>query len=578
METAPYPEFSRNYPLLLKNLMNRPLNLYPDDIGIVYRNFRTGKTYRFTWMEWYRRTCRLAHALKALGVRPGTPDAPGDRVATIALNHNAHLELYFGVSCYGAVLHPINMRLSQDHIVYTITHAEDRVLFFDDVFLPLVEQIYDRIKGCVEKFVCISDEPGIPASKIPNLYGYEELIAETCDDFAWPDLHEDTYATLCYTTGTTGLPKGVMFTHRALYLMTLHLITLGVLNNDPERELMGEAGVSMMNIPMFHIHGWGLPYMAVFASTKLVLPGAFTPQGFCELVQNEKVDMTAVVPTMLAMLIEYPDLQKYDLTSLKAVSVGGAALSMGLKSKAEKLLPGFKAAAGYGMTETAPVSIMAFIKKGDAGLAKEEREKLAVKTGIPIPAIEAQVVDTNMQPIPHDDAAIGEIVLRGPWVMDKYYKDPERTAEVWRDGWFHTGDVAKVDPEGYITIADRISDIIRSGSEMVPTVLMENIVASADFILEAAIVGVPDDKWGQRPMALVTLVPGATANEEDVIRHLQTEGVDKGKITRWMLPDFVLITDDIPKTSVGKFNKLVINRDIAGFVAKAKRVRLSATE
>ncbi len=470
------------------------------------------------------------------------------------------------------------MRLSLDHMVYTITHAEDRVLFFDDIFLPLVEQIYDRIKGCVEKFVCISDGPGIPPSKIENLYSYEDLIAQATDDFAWPLLHEDTYATLCYTTGTTGLPKGVMFTHRALYLMTLHLVTTGVLNNDPERELLGEAGVTLMNIPMFHIHGWGAPYMAVFASTRIVLPGAFTVEGFCELVQNEKVSMTALVPTMLAMLIEYPDLTKYDLTSLKTCAVGGAALSLGLKNKAEKLLPGFRAASGYGMTETAPVSIMAFIKKNDADLPKEEREKLAVKTGIAVPGIEAQVVDENMRPVPHDDAAIGEIVLRGPWVMDKYYKDPERTAEVWRDGWFHTGDVAKVDPEGYITIADRISDIIRSGSEMVPTVLLENIVASADFILEAAIVGVPDDKWGQRPMALVTFVPGATETEEDVIRHLLAEGVDKGKITRWMLPDFVLITSDIPKTSVGKFNKLVISRNIAEFAAKAKRMRLSAID
>ena len=200
--------------------------------------------------------------------QPGTPDEPGDRVATIALNHNAHLELYYGVSCCGAVLHPINMRLSQDHMVYTITHAEDKVLFFDDVFLPLVEQIYDRIKDTVEKFVYISDEPGRPESKIENLYSYEDLIADASAEFDWPMLHEDTYATLCYTTGTTGLPKGVMFSHRALYLETIHLITLGVLNNDPERELIGEAGVSMLNIPLFHIHGWGAPYMAVFAATQ----------------------------------------------------------------------------------------------------------------------------------------------------------------------------------------------------------------------------------------------------------------------------------------------------------------------
>jgi acyl-CoA synthetase (AMP-forming)/AMP-acid ligase II len=221
---------------------------------------------------------------------------------------------------------------------------------------------------------------------------------------------------------------------------------------------------------------------------------------------------------------------------------------------------------------------MAFIKKTDADLPKEELEKLAVKTGIPIPGIEVQVVDENMQPVPHDDATIGEIVLRGPWVMEQYYKDPERTAEVWRDGWFHTGDVAKVDKDGYITIADRISDMIRSGAEMVPTVLLENIAASADFILEAAVVGVPDDTWGQRPMAIVTLAPGATETEEDVISYLQTEGVDKGKITRWMLPDFVLITNDIPKTSVGKFNKLAISQNLSEFLAKAKRVTLAPGE
>ncbi len=570
---GPYPQFSRNYPLLLTAFMKRPVNLYPDDIGVVYRNFRTGQTYRFTWAQWYERTCRLANALQALGVRPGTPDKPGDRVATIALNHNAHLELYYGVSCLGAVLHPINMRLSQDHIAYTINHAEDRIVFFDDIFLPLVEQIYDRIKGTVEKFVYISDVPGKPESKIENLYSYEEIVGQASPDFGWPMLHEDTKATLCYTTGTTGLPKGVMFSHRALYLMTLHLITIGVLNNDPERELMGESGVTLLNIPLFHIHGWGAPYMAVFAATRLVLPGAFTVEGFCELVQNEKVNMTQLVPTMLAMIVEYPDLAKYDLSSLKVCTVGGAALSLGLKSKAEKLIPGFRATSGYGMTETAPVSIIAFIKKTDAGLPEEELEKLSVKTGLAVPGVEALVVDENMKPVPHDDSALGEIVIRAPWVMEEYYKDPERTAEVWRDGWFHTGDVAKIDKEGYVTIADRQSDMIRSGSEMVPTVLLENIAASADFILEAAVVGVPDDKWGQRPMALISLVQGSVETEEDVIKHLQTEGVDKGKITKWMLPDYVLITNDIPKTSVGKFNKLVINQNMAEFLAKAKHVR-----
>jgi len=465
------------------------------------------------------------------------------------------------------------MRLSLDHIVHTITHSEDKIIFLDDIFLPLVERIYDRIRDTVDKFVYISDKPGRPETRIENLYTYDELIMQQPPQFEWPMLHEDTYATLCYTTGTTGLPKGVMFTHRALYLMVLHVMLLGALSNDPDRVLLGEAGVTLLNVPLFHIHAWGAPYMAVFASSKLVLPGMFTAEGFCNLVQTEKVTTTAVVPTMLAMIVEYPDLDKYDLSSLKACSVGGAALPLGLKNKAEKRIPGFRATSGYGMTETAPVTITAFIKKTHAHLPKEELEKLQVKTGVAVPGIEVQVVDENMNPVPFDDETIGEIVFRGPWIMEQYYKDPDKTAEVWRDGWFHSGDVARVDKDGIITIVDRISDMIRSGAEMVPTVLLENIAASADFVLEATFVGVPDDTWGQRPMAIVTLVPGATETAEDVLRYLQAEGVEKGRITRWMLPDFILVTDEIPKTSVGKFDKLTINRNLSEFLAKAKRVK-----
>jgi fatty-acyl-CoA synthase len=573
MEVRTYPEYSKHYPLLLTTFMKRPVAMYPDEIGIVYRNPTTGEYFRFTWREWYERTCRLANALKALGVKPGKPGEPGDRVATMALNHHYHMELYYAVSCLGAVLHPINVRLSPDHIVHTITHSEDRIIFVDDILLPLVERIYDRIGETVEKFVYISDKPEKPETRIKNLYTYDELIMQQPPEFEWPMLHEDTYATICYTTGTTGLPKGVMFTHRALYLMVLHSMALAVVNNDPDRVFLGEAGVSLLNVPLFHIHGWGSPYLAVFGSTKLVLPGMFTPEGFCELVQTEKVTTTGVVPTMLAMIVEHPDLDKYDLSSLVRCGVGGGALSLGLKKKAEKVLPGIKAASGYGMTETAPAAITAFIKKTQADLPKEELEKLDVKTGLPVPGLEAQVVDENMNPVPRDDETIGEIVLRGPWIMEEYYKDPERTAEVWRDGWFHTGDVAKVDEDGIMTIVDRVSDMIRSGAEMVPTVLLENIAGSAEFILEAAFVGVPDDTWGQRPMALVTLVPGATETEEDVLKHLQVEGEQTGRVTKWMLPDYVLITDEIPKTSVGKFDKLTINKNVNEFLAKAKKVK-----
>jgi acyl-CoA synthetase (AMP-forming)/AMP-acid ligase II len=567
-----YPEYSTNYPLLLTTFMKRPVRLYPDETGVVYRNPRTARYFRFTWREWYARTSKLASALRALGVEPGSGDRLGDRVATMALNHHYHLETYYAASCSGAVLHAINMRLSLEHIVHTIQHAGDRVLLFDDAFRGMVEGIYDQIKDTVETFVYISDEPGLPSSKIQGLVHYEDLIRDQPDTFEWPFLDEDTKATACYTTGTTGLPKGVMFSHRALYLMILHQLALSTFTTDPEVPRLGENNVPLMVVPMFHAHGWGVPYSAVFAANKLVLPGMFTVDGFCELVEREKVTSTSFVPTVLAMLVEYPDLAKYDLSSLKSVGVGGAALSLGLKTKAEQVIPGFRASSGYGMTETAPTTVVAYLKKTMLDLPEEEKAKLQVKTGIPVPGLEVEVVDDAGKPVPEDDSTIGEIVIRGPWVMEEYWKDPERTAEVWRGGWFHTGDVARVDGEGYITIADRVKDMIRSGSEMVPTVLLENLLSSAEFVLEAAFVGVPDEKWGQRPMAIVTPAPGTKVTAEDVLDYLQREGVDQGKITRWMLPDYVLITDTIPKTSVGKFDKKVIRGNLDDLLARAKHV------
>ncbi|MEW6188365.1 MAG: long-chain-fatty-acid--CoA ligase [Thermodesulfobacteriota bacterium] len=573
MEVKTYPEYSLNYPLLLTTFMKRPVNLYPDRIGVVYRNPET-KTYsRFTWGQWYERTCRLANVLRSLGAVPGRPDQPGERVATMALNHHRHLELYYAVSCSGAVLHPINIRLSLEHIIHTINHAQDKILFFDDELLPMVEGIYDRIKDTVKTFVYLSDTSGQPNTRIADLMVYEDLLSGQLPEFDWPLLHEDTYATLCYTTGTTGLPKGVMFSHRALYLQSLHKLARDYLNNDPALVKLGESEVVLLNTPLYHIHGWGYPYQYLFSANKLVFPGKFTAEGFCDLVQTEKVTLSNLVPTSLTMLIEYPNLKKYDLSSLKNIGVGGAALPLGLKTKAEELIPGFTATSAYGMTETAPSLVGAFIKLNLADRPKEELDRVRVKTGIPLPGIEVEVVDDQGRTVPRDDATIGHIAIRGPWVMKEYFKDPEKTAAVWRDGWFYTGDVAKVDTEGYLTIADRVSDMIRSGAEMVPTVLLENLAASAEFILEATFVGVHDDKWGQRPMAIVTLVAGSEKTEADILDYLEREGVEKGKIARWMLPDYILITNDIPKTSVGKFNKLYIKENMPSYLARAKKIR-----
>ena len=573
MATKTYPEYSSRYPLLIKNLMMRPLRLYPDDIGVVYRN-DAGQYFRFTWQQWYDRTCQLAHMLLGpLDAKPGKPGAPGDRIATMAQNHHRHLELCYASTCIGTVAHPINIRLSMDHIVYTVNHAEDKIIFVDDAIMPLLEFIWDRIKDTVKAVVYMSDKPGLPQTRIKPIYEYEELLSKQPKSYDWPDLNEDTVAVLYYTTGTTGLPKGVMFTHRQLYLQTIHLVGLyASAPRTPDTPERPNLNIPMVNVPLFHIHGWGAPWTNVYTASKIVFPGRFSAEAFCELVQREKVTSSGMVPTMLAMLIEYPDLKKWDLSSILTVGTGGAALPPGLKSKAEKLFPNFNVGSGYGMTETAAGSIGAQIKRWMADWPKEKLDAIRVKTGLPFDGIEAKVVDDKGKEVPHDNLTQGEIVLRGHWIMEQYFKDPERTATAWRDGWFHTGDAATVDNLGYIQIVDRITDVIRSGAEMVPTVLLENITCTAEFVLEATFIGVPDEKWGERPMAIVKLVPGAKQSPKDVLTFLQKEGVDTGKITKWMLPDFVVLADEIPKTSVGKYDKIAIRKKINEFVSKAERV------
>ena len=263
----------------------------------------------------------------------------------------------------------------------------------------------------------------------------------------WPNLHEDTYATLCFTTGTTGLPKGVMFTHRQLYLQTLHIIVGDSFASDPSSLHLGEAEVPILITPMYHMHGWFFPFISVFSANKIVLPGAFTVEGFCELVETEKVTSAAVVPTILAMIIEYQNLHKYDLSSLKTLGVGGGALPLGLKMKAEKIIPGFNATSGYGSTESGR-ALRAFVKKTALNWPEEKLNEIQVKTGLPVPGVELRIVDEKGNPIPRDNETLGEILIRSPWVMGQYFNEPEKTAEVWRDGWLHTGDVAKVGSRG----------------------------------------------------------------------------------------------------------------------------------
>jgi len=466
MEVRTYPEYSKRYPLLLRHLMRRPISLYPDDVAVVYRN-DAGKYYRFTWRQWYGRTCQLAHALEKLGIKPGKPGEPGDCVATMALNHHRHLELCYASTCIGAISHPINIELSPDNIAYIINNAEDKVIFVDDVAIPLLEAVYDQIKSKVKTFVYMSDRPGKPKTKIEPLHEYEQLLNGQPEEYDWPYLNEHTHAALYYTTDTNGKPKGVMFTHRQLYLQTIHPVAGVQLNPIPWDlpEELPAIRVPLVSLPLFDIHAWGTPWYHVLAASRIILPGRFTPQNFCELVETEKVTSTVVVPTMLAALVEYKDAKKHDLSSLLAIGVVGGNLSLDLESKAEKIFPNAKISSGYGMTETAGLTIQSFAKRYMVDWPKKKIAEALVKTGLPALGIETQVIGKDGKPVPNDNKTLGEIVLRGSWIMERYFKDPKKTASAWQDGWFHTGDMAKVDEDGYIMVADKKTDVIRSKSK-----------------------------------------------------------------------------------------------------------------
>jgi fatty-acyl-CoA synthase len=454
MEVKTHPEYSTRYPLLLTNCMRRPIDYYPDDVAVVYRN-DAGEYYRFTWRQWYRRTSQLAHALDELGIKPGKQGEPGDRVATMALNHHRHLELCYAPVCIGAISHPINIELSPDNIAYTINHAEDKVIFVDETIMPSLERIYDRIKSTVKAFIYMSDHPGKPQTKIEPLFEYEELIKGQPEEYDWPYLNEQTPAALYYTTDETEAPKGVMFTHRQLYLQTIHPVAGVQLNPIPWDlpEDLPAIRVPLVNLPLYHIHAWGTPWYHVLAASRIVFPGRFTPQNFCELVETERVTSTVLVPTMLNAISEYKDAKKHDLSSILAIGVVGAVLPLELKAKVEKIFPNAKISSGYGMTETAGLSLQSFAKRHMFDWPRKKIDEALAKTGLPPLGIEAQVIGKDGKPVPNDNKSLGEIVLRGSWIMEQYFKAPEKTASVWKDGWFHTGDIAKVDEDGYFIIS-----------------------------------------------------------------------------------------------------------------------------
>ncbi|MBI4800574.1 MAG: fatty acid--CoA ligase [Desulfarculus sp.] len=533
------------YPLLIKQLLHTPL-LYSPDQEIVYRD-----QVRLTYRDLYKRINKLANTLTALGV------GPGDTVAVLDWDSHRYLECFFAIPMMGAILHTVNVRLSPEQILWTMNHAEDLVVLTHQDFLPILEAIQGELKT-VKKFVVLQ-EGALPASKLPLAGEYEELLAKAADTFDFPDFDENAKATTFYTTGTTGDPKGVFFSHRQLVLHTLaSAVGIGAFDA-PARFRSGD--VYMPITPMFHVHAWGVPYVATMLGVKQVYPGRYEPPMLLKLLITEGVTFSHCVPTILHMLLTAEAAKSVDLSKWKVI-IGGSALPRGLARAA--MQRGIDIYTGYGMSETCPILTLAMLKPDKLEADLEYQLDIRTKTGLPIPLVDLKVVDPQFQPLPRDGRSAGEIVVRTPWLTQSYFKNPDKGAELWKNGYLHTGDIANMDAEGYVKITDRLKDVIKTGGEWISSLELESLISQHQAVSEVAVVGVPDDKWGERPLATVVAKPdfaGQLKGEE--VRQFLMGFVNDGTVSKWAIPDTIMVVEAIPKTSVGKIDKKVIRANLA---------------
>jgi len=517
-----------DWPLTLTPLLDRARRIY----GRQRVTTRTGDGVRRATLEaCVDRMGRLASGLTRLGVRRG------ERVATLGWNSQAHFESYLAVPCMGAVLHTVNFRLFADQLVHVMNHAEDRVAIVDASVFPLFEQVRDRLTSVREVVVHDDLGDGVPAGCLD----FEELVAGGEGGFDWPALDERSAAIMCYTSGTTGHPKGCVYTHRALMLHTLGMGCSGLGLSDRD--------VALVIVPMFHANAWGMPFAACMFGVHQVYPGRFMqPADLAALLESERATYVAGVPTIVGGILMALRQQPRDLSALRLVTVGGSAMS-------SALLDGWEAAGssvvqGWGMTELSPVGTLAVVKDETLQRSPEEQRQARLSQGIPLPCVELRIVDDAGADLPWDGEAAGGLQVRGPWVISAYYNDP-RNDESFQDGWFRTGDVAVITPEGQIRLVDRAKDVIKSGGEWVSSVDLENAIMGHPEVAEATVVGIAHPKWMERPLAcVVPRRPGLTREE--------VTGFLKGRIADWWIPDDVIFVQEIPKTSVGKFDKKVL--------------------
>ena len=531
-------------PLLISHML-RHADRYHGDSEIVSR-LVDGDIHRYTYRDAHRRTKKLANALLALGV------SPGDRLGTLAWNTHRHYEAYFGIAGIGAVSHTINPRLFPEQISYIINHAEDKLLFIDETFIPLVESLASQL-STVKKIIVLTDKTDIETS-LPNWVAYESLIAAQPDEFDWPTFDERSASSLCYTSGTTGNPKGVLYSHRST---VIHTYTASM----PDALNVSARDVVMPVVPMFHVNAWGLPYICTMSGAKLVFPGpAMDGQSLCQLIQSEDVTFSAGVPTIWAGVDMHLKDNNQELPSLKRIVIGGSACPSSMIRSFE-IDHKIEVAHAWGMTEMSPLGTFNTFKTKHLKFDQETQIAFKSRQGRVLFGVDMKIVDGDGNELPWDGTTFGDLLVRGPNVLSNYFKhsDDLLITDSEQNGWFMTGDVATIDPDGYMQITDRSKDVIKSGGEWISSIEIENTAVAHDDIIEAAVIAIPHPKWDERPLLVVVKKPESSITKEALLKFFI------GKIAKWCIPDDVIFVEEIPHTATGKILKTKLREDFANY-------------
>ncbi|MGU3499945.1 3-(methylthio)propionyl-CoA ligase [Mycobacterium sp. C31M] len=528
-------------PLMISSLIEHAATFH-GDTEIVSR-LPEGSIRRTTWAAVADRSRQVANALVELGIQPG------DRVGTLAWNSDRHLSLYYGVSGSGAVLHTVNPRLFAEQLVYIINHAEDQVLFFDITFAPLVEQLAPQL-NTVRTYIAMTDREHMPDTAVGQLLCFDELVDRQSSTFDWPEFDERSASSLCYTSGTTGNPKGVLYSHRSTVLHALGAI--------PRDGFDVHSGSTILVVvPMFHANAWGTPYTAPMVGAKLVLPGPHLDgESLYSLMRDERVNFTQGVPTVWMMLFSYldehPEIDPHEL-KLEFAGTGGAALPQSMIERFERDF-GSEVVQGWGMTETSPLCVIGKLQPRHASLSADEKMALKLKQGHGIFGVDIKIVDDDGNRLPWDGKAFGEVFVRGPWIASGYFKG-EGGDKLDAEGFFPTGDVATIDPDGYLHLVDRAKDVIKSGGEWISSIDLENAATGHPAVAEAAVIGVPHPKWQERPLLLVVRRPGQEATREQILEFLAE------RVAKWWLPNDVVFVEELPHTATGKLLKVQLRNE-----------------